>query len=285
MNTKVSIILPVYNGAKYLRGSIDSCLAQTHKDLELIVVDDCSTDATPDIMRSYADPRVRVIQNSVNQRLPRSLNIGFKAATGDFLTWTSDDNEYVPDALEKMLAAMLREPAVDFVYADYWALDETSGKKEPVQVPDELKLDTKNEVGGCFLYSRKVYDALGDYNPYYEIVEDYDYWIRIWKRFRVRRCEGPLYLYRYHAQSLTTTRHHHQDLFDVILKYRHGYVPASKLGWSAAYYFDNVRKSAKTREEKEAQKKHTIKMVWGLSPAFFLWFLFLAFIYSFRVKK
>ena len=285
MSEKISIVLPVHNGSKYVRGSIDSCLAQTHKDLELIVVDDCSTDATPDILSSYRDPRLRVIRNKVNQRLPCSLNIGFKAATGDYLTWTSDDNEFIPGAIEKMLEALRREPAVDFVYADYWAMDETTGKKEAVRVPDKLSLDLKNEVGGCFLYSRKCYEAVGDYNPYYEIVEDYDYWIRIWKRFTIRRCEGPLYLYRYHAQSLTTTRHHQQDLFDTILKYRHGYVPASKLGWSAAYYFDNVRRSGKTSQEKEAQRTHTMKMVRGLSRLFYPWFSFLAFIYSFRIKK
>jgi len=285
MISKVSIILPTHNGMKFLRGAIDSCLAQTHRNIELILVDDRSTDATPEIMESYKDPRVRVIRNRTNQRLPRSLNIGFKEATGEYLTWTSDDNEYSPDAIEKMLQALRKEPTVDFVYADYWALDETTGKKELVRAPDTLRLDVKNEVGGCFLYSRKVYEMLGGYNPYYEMVEDHDYWIRVWKRFSARRCPGPLYLYRYHEQSLTTTRHFNQDLFDIILKFRNGYAPLSKLGWTAAYYFDNMKRSGKSEEEKQRLIRHTRETVAGLSRPFYVLFSLLAFLYSFRVKK
>lgn len=285
MMSKVSIILPTHNGAKYLRGAIESCLAQTHQNIELILVDDRSTDATPQILSSYKDPRVRIIRNQTNQRLPRSLNIGFKEATGDLLTWTSDDNEYFPDAIERMLHTLQKEPDVDFVYADYLALDESTGKKELVKAPDTLKLNVKNEVGGCFLYTRKVYEALGGYDPYYEMTEDYDYWMRIWKRFRTRRCPGPLYLYRYHAQSLTTTRHFNQDLFTEILKYRNGFTSASKLGWTAAYYFYNVDRSGMTKEEKKALVRHTHDTVAGLSRPFYVLFSLLAFFYSFRVKK
>lgn len=71
----VSIVLPVYNGQKYLRESLDSILAQTVQDWELIAVDDCSTDATPQILADYAarDSRIRIMRNAENQRLPRSL--------------------------------------------------------------------------------------------------------------------------------------------------------------------------------------------------------------------
>lgn len=88
----VSIVLPVYNGEKYLRESLDSILAQTMEDWELIAVDDCSKDATPQILADYAasDSRIRVMRNAENQRLPRSLNIGFAEARGEFLTWTDE---------------------------------------------------------------------------------------------------------------------------------------------------------------------------------------------------
>lgn len=96
---KVSIVLPTYNGARYLRQSIDSCLGQTYRNLELIVVDDASTDTTPEIIRSYQDPRIRVIRHEKSKMLPESLNTGFRAVSGDYLTWTSDDNYYVPEAI------------------------------------------------------------------------------------------------------------------------------------------------------------------------------------------
>jgi len=79
MQPKVSIVLPVYNGAKYLRESVDSCLAQTFSNWELIIVNDCSTDESSAIAEEYAakDERIRVIHNETNLKLPASLNAGF----------------------------------------------------------------------------------------------------------------------------------------------------------------------------------------------------------------
>ena len=90
----VSIVLPVWNGEKYLTTAINSILAQRFADFELIVVNDCSTDKYAVIARGFAaaDPRIRVIDNERNLKLPASLNRGFKTARGAFFTWTSDDN-------------------------------------------------------------------------------------------------------------------------------------------------------------------------------------------------
>src|SRR5437870_4846053 len=104
-NQKVTIVLPVYNGQTYLRQSIESCLKQTHRNFELVVVDDCSTDNSPSIITEYArqDSRIISIRNTTNRRLPGALNVGFAASTGDFLTWTSDDNYYAPTAIEVLV--------------------------------------------------------------------------------------------------------------------------------------------------------------------------------------
>jgi len=115
---KVSIVLPTYNGERYLRRAIESCLEQTHQNIELVVVDDCSTDSTPEIIQSFADPRLVYLRNQRNQGLPRGLNIGFARTTGQYLSWTSDDNEYAPTAIEEMLRALRDSPDGEFVYAD-----------------------------------------------------------------------------------------------------------------------------------------------------------------------
>ena len=76
----VSVIMPVYNGEKYLKQSIESVIQQTYKDWELIIVNDCSTDNSRNIMQSYADTdsRIRIVDNGSNLKLPRSLNAGFR---------------------------------------------------------------------------------------------------------------------------------------------------------------------------------------------------------------
>ena len=101
MNSKlVSIVLPVYNGERYLEDAIESVLGQTYTNLELIIVDDKSTDDSLNIANKYRilDKRVRIIANEENIKLPKSLNKGFEVAQGDYLTWTSDDNIYYQEA-------------------------------------------------------------------------------------------------------------------------------------------------------------------------------------------
>ena len=101
---KISIVLPVYNREKLLPKAIESCLNQTFKDFELIIIDDCSKDKSFEIAKEYAkqDQRIKVIRNEPNKRLPASLNIAFKEARGQYFTWTSDDNLLHENALEKM---------------------------------------------------------------------------------------------------------------------------------------------------------------------------------------
>src|SRR5262245_15338392 len=100
----VSIVLPVYNGARFLRKSIDSCLTQTYRDIELIVVDDKSLDNSVDIVRSYDDDRIRLLCHPKNRKQPAGLNTGFANSNGAYLTWTSHDNYYAPTAIAEMVA-------------------------------------------------------------------------------------------------------------------------------------------------------------------------------------
>lgn len=202
-SVKVSIVLPVYNGAKYIRKSIDSCLEQTHSNLELIIVDDASNDETPQIINSYSDKRIRYIRHPRNLKLPRALNTGFKQATGEYLTWTSDDNFYASDAIEVMVKFLLTYPQIGYVYTDEYHIDENDNINKYFAVGPVESLQSDNLIGGCFLYHRSVSEEIGEYNPDTYLAEDYDYWIRISKRFRMQRLRRPLYYYRLHKDSLT----------------------------------------------------------------------------------
>ena len=202
---KVSIVLPTYNGVKYLRQSIASCLNQTHNNLELIIVDDGSHEDIRAVADECADPRLVFIRHERNRGLSEALNTGFKRSTGEYLSWTSDDNFYDEGAIETMLRFLQTYPQIDFVYADYYVIDERNPEQKWVirrnQPPDWLKTD--NGIGACYLYKRKVYEVIGDFDPSAFLAEDYDYWVRVWRRFRMQRLFIPLYYYRYHVDSLT----------------------------------------------------------------------------------
>lgn len=239
-NTKISIVLPTHNSSKYLRQSIDSCLDQTYGNIELIIVDDASTDGTPALIASYKDKRITVLRHAKNEGLPAALNTGFKVSTGAYLTWTSDDNYYLPGALEKLVGHLRSSAGSDFVYSDYWGYYQDTGKKEYRILPELLNLRELNEVGPCFLYTRRVHDALGEYSKKYIYVEDYDYWIRIAKLFKTTHYPEPLYVYREHAGSLKATKRPLILFSDAMLKYHHGYSSLFSLGEATAYFFYSI---------------------------------------------
>jgi glycosyltransferase involved in cell wall biosynthesis len=200
---KVSIVLPTYDGSRYLQQSVDSCLRQTYKDIELIIVDDGSMDETPDIIRSYTDERIRYIKHNTNRGLPHALNTGFAMATGEYLTWTSDDNYYAEDAIESMASLLQQDKKIDFVYANFYMINGDGAVLQPISVGASRNLKEGNCIGPCFLYRRKVYEILGGYNPDAFLAEDYEYWIRVFKRFRMQKLDRFIYWHRLHPKSLT----------------------------------------------------------------------------------
>ena len=211
MNPRVSIILPTYNGKKYIRESIDSILKQSFTDWELIVVDDCSTDGTAEILKEYAseDKRISVVHNEINQKLPRSLNIGFSRARGKYLTWTSDDNRYLPDALKVMVEYLDNNAAAMVVRSNYFFIDAQGCVVGKSTKYSEHSMYAFNCFGACFLYKREVPEQIGGYNVDAFGVEDYDYWLRILEKFgEIASLDEELYEYRRHEGSLSEGKRH-----------------------------------------------------------------------------
>ena len=215
---KVSIVLPTYNGAKYIRQSIDSCLNQTYKNIELIIVDDGSMDETPEIIKYYQDERIRYLRHNENNGIPNALNTGFTKATGEYLTWTSDDNYYTKEAIEKMLS-FLKRKNFEFVYCDYYRFkDDNPSNGYTVKLPDVLALENRNDVGACFLYSRTVMEIVGNYDPDAELAEDYNYWVRVSKNFPMCHLGELLYFYREHSESLSLSRFYEVRVVDILVR-------------------------------------------------------------------
>jgi glycosyltransferase involved in cell wall biosynthesis len=202
----VSIILPVYNGARFLSESIRSCLDQTYQNWELIIVDDASTDETSIIIQQFAatDSRIKTLRHERNFRQPTAVNNGFAIAQGKYLTWTSDDNIYRSYAIQRMVEALERErPEVGFIYANYMSIDENCIEQGLIEAKEAVSLLQENAIGPCFLYRRAVYEKVGNYGTKYPLVLDYDYWLRLSLHFEFKHIDEDLYLYRYHSNSIT----------------------------------------------------------------------------------
>jgi glycosyltransferase involved in cell wall biosynthesis len=202
----VSIILPTYNGSRYLAEAIESCLAQTYGNWELIVVDDCSQDMTHQIISQYVahDPRIRTIRHETNKRLPGALNTGHAAAQGDYMVWTSDDNRFLPRAIEELTSFLEQNPEVGLVYADCVVIDEDGRYVQDFPAQPPSRLAYLNALGACFMYRSRVYEAIGPYDAQLFLAEDYDYWLRVYRQFELAPIHKVLYEYRWHGQSLSS---------------------------------------------------------------------------------
>jgi glycosyltransferase involved in cell wall biosynthesis len=206
IDKKVSIVLPIFNGANFVQEAIANCLGQTHQDVELVIVDDGSTDGTLELISAARDSRIVVRSHTSNQGLPSALNTGFRAVSGDFLTWTSVDNYFAPNAIERMVG-FLQATGAAFVYCNFFRFnDSNTSQMKPIRPPGRLDLTKTNRVGSCFLYRRAVLDAIGEYDTSVIYAEDYDYWLRVAKTFGMVHLDEFLYYYREHAGSMSSNR-------------------------------------------------------------------------------
>lgn len=217
----VSIVMPVLNGEYVIREAIDSVLAQTYGNFELIIINDGSTDRTPEIIEEYAKRDARIhVYHQENRKLPRTLTRGFELARGEFYTWTSADNVMLPDCIEILVKELRAHPEQGMVYGNIRLIN-ARGKikrghfwyEQPffsgnVNLPlsaEALNTYANNTVGAAFLYRAEVGQTLGSYSRYKHTLEDYDYWMRLNSLFSMRHTDEKkaLYQYRWHDESLT----------------------------------------------------------------------------------
>jgi glycosyltransferase involved in cell wall biosynthesis len=223
----VSIILPTYNGEKYIKDSIESIINQTFSDWELIIVNDCSTDNTLNIANQYAkfDKRIKVVSNEYNKKLPASLNVGFSKAKGKYYTWTSDDNMYRPQAIERMVDYLNLNSCCDLISCSFDYIAENGQfireTKNPNSTSDAIKLIHHCNIGACFMYRKEIADKVGEYDLNMFCAEDYDYWCRMAICGNIHYKDENLYQYRVNSQSLTATKKDviKQRTMEIRLKY------------------------------------------------------------------
>jgi glycosyltransferase involved in cell wall biosynthesis len=205
---QISIVLPTYNGAKYIAKAIDSVLNQTVTDWELIIVDSYSQDGTADIIAAYAarDTRIRIMQHPKDPgRLPGALNAGFDVAQGKYHTWLSDDNEMVPESLAKLAHVLDTKPEVGLVYSHFMVVDDAGKPQYLYKRMAPGYLSVKNIITPSFLYRAELYRQIGGYRIEYFTCEDYDFWMRSYEHTRFVLIDEPLHLYRFHEGNLTAT--------------------------------------------------------------------------------
>ncbi len=186
----ISVVTPTYNRADYLGEAIDSVLAQTYQHFEMLIVDDGSTDATPELMKRYAsDSRIRYFQQE-NQGQSVARNRGIAESTGEYICFLDSDNAWLPEKLESSLAHLAANPGTDVVYGDCITIDEHGkeiSRKNMTRFSGDItaKLLKDNFVSMNTTMTRaEIIKSVGGFNPQDRYAEDYGLWLRVATRAR-----------------------------------------------------------------------------------------------------
>ncbi len=216
-----SVVIPSYNHAAYIAEAVQSVLSQTQPDLELIVVDDGSTDNSLEVLSRFSDPRLRVITQA-NQGAHAAINRGLEAAAGEYLAILNSDDAYHPQRLEKAAIALAADPQPGLV-GSYIEIIDSQGKPQGVKhgyadcppwllerpersfragadLQDALLTENYWSTTSNFIFPRRVFHQVGGFLPL-RFTHDWDFALRISRIAPLTLLPEPLMRYRVHARN------------------------------------------------------------------------------------
>ncbi|MDP8962411.1 MAG: glycosyltransferase, partial [Cyanobacteriota bacterium] len=208
MLVPISLVITVYNRERYLSKAIESVLAQTRGDFELLIWDDGSTDSSLEIAKDYAkrDRRIRVVAAEHQGRTP-SLKEAIAKTQGGYIGLVDSDDELAPTALEETVAVLEANPVVGLVYTDYMDIDHQGkviGYGKRCRVPYSKERLLVDFMTFHFrLIRRQVFEQVGGFDEACAYAEDYDLCLRLSEVTQIRHIKKPLYYYRCHLSNIT----------------------------------------------------------------------------------
>ena len=208
---EVSVYMIVHNGARFIRAAVDSILAQSFPDFEFVVIDDGSTDSSPEILASYRDPRLRVIHQE-NQGRPRARNRALAECQGRFIAVIDSDDLAKPERLARQVEYLRAHPEIGVLGADHLFIDEMGRTVSRVRLPPEHEklrrlIVIRNSIPlSAAMFRKDVADAIGGYDETFVFCQDHDFLVRAAARFRFAALPEVLAARRIHGSMIMMTR-------------------------------------------------------------------------------
>ena len=201
----VSIITPAYNGEEYIAETINSVLAQTYTNWEMLIIDDCSTDRTIEVVKGFGDSRIHFIQNSTNSGAAIARNKALAEAKGKWIAFLDSDDLWYPEKLEKQIEFM-KQNNYNFTYTEYLVMDERDGTRA-IKMSGPKRITKKDMYNcnwiGCLtvMYNREVVGTLKI--PDLKKRNDYALWLKAIHSSDCYLYPHVLAKYRKHANSIS----------------------------------------------------------------------------------
>lgn len=199
----VSIVIPAYNGMPYLEEAIESVLSQDYKNIELIVLDDGSTDGTSNFLKKYEGRFY--YESHPNMGQAKTLNKGWLMSRGSILAYLSADDKLTSNAVSTSVNCLNENPEVVLTYADNVLINNNSQNIRKLLTPDfnyyQLFLESTTPVAVGSFFRRTAFDAIGGWNSNYKQIGDYEYHLRLSQLGHFQRIPEVLGFHRIHEQS------------------------------------------------------------------------------------
>lgn len=209
---KITVLMPVYNGEKFLREAIDSILNQTFTDFEFLIIDDASTDKTKQIINGFHDSRIIIINNKVNIGLTKSLNKGLRIAKGKYIARMDADDISLPKRFEKQVEFMDKNTNVSLLGSSWDVIDETGWKLNANKAFNGREV-VHFMCHGSVIIRKSCLLKVGFYRELFKYAQDYDLWLRLNDISMIANLEEPLYQLRLHQDSISFKRKQEQYLY------------------------------------------------------------------------
>ena len=202
---KVSVVIPTYNRAHLICETIDSILAQTYKDYEIIVVDDGSTDNTQEVLKRYGD-KVRYFYQQ-NQGQASAWNFAVRQSSGEYIALLDSDDLWLPQKLEWQTEVLDKNPEIGFVCSEIYAFRENGTiahwKKEKSKKENfESMFEGNFIINPTVLMRKRCFEDVGGFDVKLRTTQDYDLWLRLTRKYKFLYMNIPLVKYRLHSQNL-----------------------------------------------------------------------------------
>jgi len=228
---KVSVIIPAFNRARYIGQTIDSVLNQTYKNIEIIVVDDGSTDHTLEALALYCN-NIKLLEHPGRQNKGQSvsINLGMRHASGEYVCILDSDDYWEPDKLALQVSCMEHTPDVGFVYCNGTAVnshgeflyDIYSADHQEENRPENVLLNCYIHLPSNSLMRMSVLRQAGDFDETMRAAQDHDMLVRVAEITRLAYIDKPLYHYRRHEESISKSNQ------GAISRWRNGFVILEK---------------------------------------------------------
>jgi len=218
----ISVVLPVYNGEKFLYKAIQSILTQSFTDFELIIINDGSTDSTDTIIQSVTDVRIIYVKNEVKKGLVYSLNKGIDLAKGKYIARMDADDICLPERFSRQRSFLETHEDIALVASTVIFINEKDQEtgvwdldRKAISSADIKKImPFKNCIAHPSVMMRSGYAKAFGYRRRQRNIEDYDLWLRFLNRgYSIAKIEEPLLLYRMHSESITEKNLKSKNIF------------------------------------------------------------------------